>query len=295
MSITNRRFVVNEEGYIIDTLNPIYNPRCQHFRGREPEDEKYLRERLFMERLRGLMEKLLIDPDSRIRWVILSAIRASHLNTFDPAASIQRKSYREFKRQKVGMQYFTSLSLFCDDVDAVLCELYGDDDREAVDRVVEAVRDIVYGSLRQDLWKEQRDAEDFDYIMYGIGLAVGDCVCGSDWRCGMQAKFNLFSRVREVRANPSAFSEYTVEFVRRFEQEWDCRLCPRCGRHALERAWGTPFAIRDGQCIELSEARPDEIRWCENCGPADEFPTPLALAPVKNKPILKLVHELKQE
>jgi hypothetical protein len=101
MSITNRRFVVNEEGYIIDTLNPIYNPRCQHFRGREPEDEKYLRERLFMERLRGLMEKLLIDPDSRIGWVILSAIRASHLNTFDPAASIQRKSHREFKRQKV--------------------------------------------------------------------------------------------------------------------------------------------------------------------------------------------------
>jgi hypothetical protein len=51
------------------------------------------------------------------------------------------------------------------------------------------------------------------------------------------------------------------------------KLCPFCG-HALERGYGS-FSIRDGQFIELSEARPEEMEiWaCEHCSPDDEFPT----------------------
>jgi hypothetical protein len=53
------------------------------------------------------------------------------------------------------------------------------------------------------------------------------------------------------------------------------KVIPFCG-HALECGYGS-FAIRDGQFIERSEARPEEIRevmWaCEHCSPDDEFPT----------------------
>ena len=45
---------------------------------------------------------------------------------------------------------------------------------------------------------------------------------GSEWRRGMKAKVNLFGRVREVNANPSAFSEYTREFAKLFAERWDC-------------------------------------------------------------------------
>ena len=38
----------------------------------------------------------------------------------------------------------------------------------------------------------------------------------------MRAKVNLFGRVREVNANPSAFNEYTREFAKLFAERWDC-------------------------------------------------------------------------
>jgi hypothetical protein len=49
---------------------------------------------------------------------------------------------------------------------------------------------------------------------YGIG--------GSDWRRGMVAKADLINRVREVNANPSTNSEYTIEFAKLFAQRWEC-------------------------------------------------------------------------
>jgi hypothetical protein len=36
----------------------------------------------------------------------------------------------------------------------------------------------------------------------------------------MVARDDLAARAREVRANPSAFSEYTVEFVKALDQHW---------------------------------------------------------------------------
>jgi hypothetical protein len=75
--------------------------------------------------------------------------------------------------------------------------------------------------VRPDLAKEHRDAEDFDWIL-GIGVPEGYGINGSDWRRGMKAKVDLFGRVREVNANPSAFSEYTREFAKLFAERWDC-------------------------------------------------------------------------
>ena len=38
----------------------------------------------------------------------------------------------------------------------------------------------------------------------------------------MVAKADLINRVREVNANLSTFSEYTIEFAKLFAQQWDC-------------------------------------------------------------------------
>ena len=115
----------------------------------------------------------------------------------------------------------TSLSLFFDDVELLLRDLYGDVDSEALHRVLLAVFRIDY--VREDLHKEHRDAKYFDY-MFGIGVPDGYCINGSDWRRGMLAKSDLILRVCEVLANPSAFSEYTVEFAKLFNQDWVCSL-----------------------------------------------------------------------
>jgi hypothetical protein len=161
-----------------------------------------------------------------ISWLVFLAIRASHLNSFDPTISVERKFGGTLKRQKQGMQDFTSLSLFRDDIERLLRDLYGDIESEAMDSVLPAVFSIVRTFtkyVRTDLWKEHEDAVNFDY-MFGIGVPEEYGISGSDWRRGMLAKSDLILRVCEVRANPSAFSDYTVAFAERFNQHWVCSL-----------------------------------------------------------------------
>src|SRR5262249_37083188 len=100
-----------------------------------------------------------------ILWAMLATIRASHLNMFDPALSIQHKFDGKLRRQKKHTQDFTSLALFRDDVECLLRDLYGDFESEALDSVVLAVFRIVQQFahyVRPELWKEHDDAEEFD-------------------------------------------------------------------------------------------------------------------------------------
>jgi hypothetical protein len=53
---------------------------------------------------------------------------------------------------------------------------------------------------------------DWDYIC-GIGLPDGYGLSGGDHTRAHGALANLRVRVHEVRANPSAFSKYTVDFA----------------------------------------------------------------------------------
>ena len=157
---------------------------------------------------------------------MLDTIRASHLNTFDPALSIQHKFDGKLRRQKKHTQDFTSLSLFRDEVECLLRDLYGDVESEALDSIVWAVFRIVEAFtqyVRPDLWKEHQDAEDLDYML-GIGVPEGYGISGGEWRRGMVAKHDLMLRVCEVRENPSAFSAYTGEFAARFGEMWDCSV-----------------------------------------------------------------------
>ena len=150
-----------------------------------------------MVRLSGLAEKLIINlrPMEKLPsgeeeykprneeadsiWMALFyTIRASHLNTFDPTMSIQHKFDGKLRRQKKHTQDFTSLSLFRDEVECLLRDLYGDVESEALDSIVWAVFRIVEEFtqyVRPDLWKEHQDAWNLDYML-GIGVPEGDCL-----------------------------------------------------------------------------------------------------------------------
>ena len=239
----NCRFALDEKRNVIDAVNATNSGKAYCHEG-HPEDDKYLRERVLLIHLSGMIKKLIINLRPRQKlpsgeeyepsneesdsiWLaLLYTIRASHLNTFDPSMSIQHKFDGKLRRQKKHSQDFTSLSLFRDEVECLLRDLYGDVESEALDSIVRAVFRIVEAFtkyVRPDLWKEHLDAENLDYML-GIGVPEGCGISGGDWRRGMVAKHDLMLRVCEVRENPSAFSAYTGEFAARFGEMWDCSV-----------------------------------------------------------------------
>jgi hypothetical protein len=200
----------------------------------------HLREQVLWSRLDDLVGELIIninpieklpngegyqpncEEQHSIFWALYHAIKASHLNTLDVALSIQHRFGGELKRENVGWRDFTSLSLFADDVERVLRDLYGELDNEAIDRGRRAVFGIVEEFtkyLRKDLWQEHQNAEAVDY-MCGIGVPEGCGIHGSDDRRGHCAAHDLEIRVRAVRANPAVFSKYTVMFADKLFANW---------------------------------------------------------------------------
>jgi hypothetical protein len=230
---TIKRFVLDHERNVIDTLNPT-GPTGLLFDD-EPEDEIYLREKILRECLFEPVDDLIINvqPEKTDSWgepyneeahairrAILNAIRASQLNTLEPALSINNRFDGTLKRKKVGLQDVTSLSLFRDDVERILRDLYGDIDSEALERTLRSVWSVAVEFtrfVRKDLWREHQDAMDWDYGL-GIGVPEGATINSHDWRRGRIAISDLGARVRKVRENPSAFSRYTVAFGRAYEE-----------------------------------------------------------------------------
>src|SRR6516165_7220174 len=243
MSI-NCRFALDEERYVIDAVNVANSGKAYHSHECGPDDDKHLRQCILQMHLEQMIDKLIRNsrPEQNLPFAsrngsfgmwwashaifraMLVTINASHLNTFDPALSVQHKFDGKLKRQKKHTQDFTSLALFRDDVECLLRDLYGDVESDALDSVLRAMFRIVEQFakfVRPDLWKEHSEGEDLDY-MFGIGVPEGYGISGSDWRRGMAAKFSLIHRVREVNANLSTVSEYTIEFAKLFVERWDC-------------------------------------------------------------------------
>src|SRR5262249_20222850 len=125
---TNCRFAVDEKGYVIDTVNVANSGKVYPLQ-RDLEGDKHLRESILLWRLCELTDKLIInlrpmqeswgreykprnEEADAIACAMLAAIRASQLNTFDPALSIQHQFDGKLRRQKEHTQDFTSLALF---------------------------------------------------------------------------------------------------------------------------------------------------------------------------------------
>ncbi len=181
----------------------------------------YLREQVLRVGLIHLVDLLMRnnpqDQPLRERSVLVSdtifqAIRASHFNTFDPMVSFDARFFGNVNQNKIGLAAFCSISLFINDIECLLRDLYGDIDGKALHRILSAVRAIVEQFVRSwanDLWQEYEDAENFD-CSCGIGLPEAYGLQAS----GMRSLSNLLTRASEVLANPSAFSNYTVRFAK---------------------------------------------------------------------------------
>jgi hypothetical protein len=188
----NRRFTLDEGRRVIDSLNPA-NSRKGYCHYDSDQDDRHLRESVLMVRLGEIVDKLIINlrPPERMRTgeeyqpaneesksvclAAFDAIRASHLNSFDPAVSVRRKFSGTLKHRKEGIRDHTSLWLFRDDVERLLHDLYGDIEDEALDNILYAVLTIaeeLTRYVRPDLWKEYQDAETADWGT-GIGLPEG--------------------------------------------------------------------------------------------------------------------------
>ena len=126
---------------------------------------------------------------------------------------MKRRFKGNLRRKKIGLQDFTSIALFTDDVERLLRDLYGDISK--VNLIVNAVLVIAEEMLRYarpDLWQEHQDAGAWD-LMFGIGLPEGYGISGSYHGRGILSANNLRLRARKVIADPSFFSKYTVEFA----------------------------------------------------------------------------------
>jgi len=134
----NCRFALDEKRNVIDAVNVANSGKAYCHEG-APEDDKYLRERVLMIRLSGMIEKLItnlrpmqklpsgeeykpVNEESRSIWLaLLDTISASHLNTFDPTMSIQHISStgnsdarRDTRRISHPCRFFAmSLNVFC--------------------------------------------------------------------------------------------------------------------------------------------------------------------------------------
>jgi hypothetical protein len=223
---TNHRFVVRNNR-LVDTLNLTDDLLAWYESERE---ERLLRDRALELRLRKLVEKLFGNNAQRsIEFLIMQIIRASQLNAFDIEISIKHRfigGRSALKRKKNGNSAFTSLQLFIDDFECLLRDLYGDVESEAMERILLAVSAAVDAQswhIAPELCKERADARTLDDGL-GIGLSEYVCFSVSDLRGAFLAKPALMRRARDVLANPSAFSEYTVEFAKRFSECWDCNI-----------------------------------------------------------------------
>ena len=157
-----------------------------------------------------------------ISWALYNAIKASRLNTLDVAWSLQHKFDGRLRREKKGMQDYTSLSLFVDDVECLLRDLYGECDQQGIDPVRHAVLVVVEEFTKyvcKDLWEEHQSAQNIDYV-FGIGLPDGYGISGSDHRRMLWAADELKKRARAVRADPTNFSQYTLSFVNDLYENW---------------------------------------------------------------------------
>jgi len=151
---------------------------------------------------------------------VLDAVGATRLTErkqADAAVVSNEKFDGVFKWEPLRLREYTSLALFADDVERVLCDLYGGSNAPAAHRVRNAVFHIMAlytESSLKELWDEHRDADCLD-----AGYYEQDEVNSLKF---LESEDELLYRRDKVRGNPAAFSKYTVQFVQAMEEK-----CPK--------------------------------------------------------------------
>jgi hypothetical protein len=224
LSPCERFFYDYKDCAIIDRCNPDTESEIHYF---DYQPEQFdMRKILLLNRLRRLAEDFIINRDPpQTDWrgeswlpasdqagglaaSLFNAIIASALNTVDPSQGMQLRFNGQLKRDNANLRDVTSLSLFCEDVEKVLRDLYGDVNDKMLADLLNAVSVIAtqfVKSARNELWQEHNNARDWG------------CLYIEDAR-RYAALEELKGRVRDVTEDPAKHSKYTVEFARLFEE-----------------------------------------------------------------------------
>jgi hypothetical protein len=226
----SRRFTVDRDGLVIDQVNPENDGLVQYPHSELIENDRQIREAILMVRLNKLARRLLINKHPKrfnekahaLDSMIYATIIASQLNMLDPLIAKQFPFAGKLRHEKVGMQDFTSIMLFRDDIERLLRDLYGDLDGAKLNDLLLAIRLIVVEytkHVQPDLREEYDYADDVDYSV-GIGVPEGYSISsGQHGRGGFAAEM-LTARAKKILANTDTHSRYTVKFARALKKFW---------------------------------------------------------------------------
>jgi hypothetical protein len=229
-----KRFLLDSQGRISDKAHPEYRTETPYYMNplscKPYGDEPRLRTGFFVRRLERLIPELTQGNGSKrqrrgffteLPDLLCAILEPSQLNRRDVRASL-RKPFNGRLKQKTELQEFTSISLFIDDVERLLRDLYGDVDSDRFNDLVAAMKltTLTLSShLLPDLEAEHNTAFLVDR---GAGrcLPPGDGV--SKWMVtdGVEAGEELILRVRAVLSSASAYGRYTVGFAKALNEYW---------------------------------------------------------------------------
>src|SRR5262249_11418963 len=123
--------------------------------------------------------------------------------------------------EKHEIHQFTSLTLFVDDIQRVIYDLFGEFDGEAIRSVMQAVWAITCAFTQyacKDLWKEQYYASEYEL---------------DEAKIKDRAESYLAKRAFEVRRNPGLHSKYTIEFISVIDEYFDLPSLKKLNKLAL--------------------------------------------------------------
>ena len=229
------RFSLSKNRYVIDNLNPknsflIYIPSgCE-------ESQECLRINVLLFHVHRLLKDLLrlkqANKPNRLWRVLPSAavtmgsvlVAIGEVSFPTRARSGRQRETPIRKRPEMrGIQAFTSLSLFANDLQATIADLYDNPSCVTLGSVHNAVLETLRACLKEslrDLWKEYDWATNIDYSWYGIGLISGYGISTEEYKRAVEGIEEIALRAKAVRATPEKFCPYTIRFVDCLDKHW---------------------------------------------------------------------------
>jgi hypothetical protein len=231
----NKRVMLDSSGKIVDKVHPEYSAEtpcymdpssCKPYR-----DQQQLRSGLFLRRLEQLIPKL-TKGNGRKRQtrafydelpeLLLSILEPSQLNRRAGRTSLRKPFRGKLRHRKTELQELTSISLFIDDVERLLRDLYGDVDSDRINDLVAAMK-LTTLTLSSYLLPDLRAEHNTAFLIdRGAGrcLPPGDGVSTCMLTDGVDAAKELIGRVRAILSSANAYGRYTVGSANALRKYW---------------------------------------------------------------------------
>jgi hypothetical protein len=229
------RFRLSKNRYVIDNLNPKNSFRVYIPSGCE-ESQECLRINVLLFHVQRLLKDLLrlkqASKPNQLWRVLPSAVvtMGSVLVAIGevsfPTRVLSRRQREIPIRKRLeegGIQAFTSLSLFANDLQAIIADLYDNPSCVTLGSVHNAVLETLRACLSEplrDLWREYDWATSIDHSWYGIGPIPGYGISTEEYERAVEGIEEIALRANAVRAKPEKVSPYTIQFVGYLDKYW---------------------------------------------------------------------------